>query len=145
MLRAALAALDAQGLVVEAASPVLASAPLGPSLRRYANGVAVIRTSLDPPALLQCLKAIERAFGRRTGGQRWSARVLDLDIVLWDGGCWRSAGLAIPHPAFRERTFVLAPALAVAADWTDPRNRLSLRHLHARLTRPRPGGARRTA
>lgn len=114
------------------------SAPIGPSLRRYANAVAVVRTALDPPDLLHCLKQIERRFGRRPGGQRWSARVLDLDIVLWDGGCWHSPGLTIPHAAFRERAFVLSPAISVAARWLDPRSGLSLRHLHARLTRPRP-------
>ena len=141
MLRAALAALAAQGLAVEAASPILASAPVGPSLRRYANGVAIIRTPLAPPELLQQLKTMERAFGRRPGGQRWTARVLDLDIVLWDGGCWRSPGLAIPHPAFRQRSFVLAPALAIAGGWIDPGSGLSLRQLHARLLCPRPAAS----
>ncbi|RYD41366.1 MAG: 2-amino-4-hydroxy-6-hydroxymethyldihydropteridine diphosphokinase, partial [Verrucomicrobiaceae bacterium] len=61
--------------------------------------------------------------------------VLDLDIVLWSGGIWVSPGLAIPHPAFRERGFVLSPAMDVAADWRDPVTGLKVRHLFARLTR----------
>ena len=88
--------------------------------------------------LLRLLKQVERDFGRRRGGQRWSARVLDLDLVLWSGGAWSSPGLTVPHIAYRDRDFVLAPALAVAADWRDPVSNLSIRHLKARLTRPRP-------
>jgi 2-amino-4-hydroxy-6-hydroxymethyldihydropteridine diphosphokinase len=122
----------------EAAAPIMASAPVGPSLRRYANSAALITTDLAPDELLDALKDIERRFGRRPRGQRWSARVLDLDLVLWSGGAWSSPGLTVPHVAFRERDFVLAPALALVPDWRDPLSNLSLRHLKARLTRPRP-------
>lgn len=138
VLTAALAALERKGVKVLAAAPVIRSAPLGPSRRRYANGAALIGTKLDPAELLDLLKAVERRFGRTRGGQRWASRVLDLDIVLWSGGAWSSPGLTVPHAAFRQRTFVLVPALAIAPDWRDPLTALSLRQLHARLTRPRP-------
>lgn len=138
VLRAAIAALAAAGVTVEAAAPIVTSAPLGPSLRRYANSAALIATDLAPDELLDLLKRIEGHFGRRAGGQRWSSRVLDLDLVLWSGGAWSSPGLTVPHAAFRARDFVLTPALAIAADWRDPVTNLSLRQLKARLTRPRP-------
>ena len=123
---------------VAGVSPVIASAPLGPSRRHYANAVVVLDTDLPPAALLVSLKRIERVFGRTQGGQRWSARVLDLDIVLWSGGIHVARDLVIPHRSFRERRFVLSPALAVAADWRDPVTGLTVAQLHARLTRPRP-------
>lgn len=138
VLRAALAAMAAAGLTVEAAAPIMRSAPIGPSLRRYANSAALIATGLPPDELLVLLKDIERSFGRRAGGQRWSARVLDLDLVLWSGGAWSSPDLTVPHAAFRERDFVLTPAVALVPDWRDPVTNLSLRQLKARLTRPRP-------
>ncbi|MEO6151638.1 MAG: 2-amino-4-hydroxy-6-hydroxymethyldihydropteridine diphosphokinase [Croceibacterium sp.] len=138
MLAAACAALDRKKLTLVAASPVIESVPVGPSQRRYANGAAVIATRLKPRALLKRLKRIERYFGRRPGGPRWAARVLDLDIVLWSGGAFAAPGLIIPHPLFRTRNFVLRPAVAIAGQWRDPLTRLSVRHLHARLTRPRP-------
>ncbi len=138
VLNAALTALAEAGLEIEAAAPVLASAPLGPSLRRYANGAALVTTPLMPDALLPALKQIERQFGRRSGGQRWTSRVLDLDLVLWSGGAWCSPGLTVPHAAFRERDFVLVPAAALMPRWRDPLTGLSLRQLKARLTRPRP-------
>ena len=119
------------------ASPIVASAPLGPSRRRYANAAALLESDLSPPELLALLKHIERGFGRRAGGRRWGARVLDLDIVLWRGGAWASPSLTIPHPAFRQRGFVLGPASAIAPRWRDPISGLSVRQLNARLTAPR--------
>ena len=138
VLRAAIGEIEHHGVTVEAVSPVLATAPLGPSRRRFANSAAVVRTQLGPEALLCRLKRIEAQFGRRGGGAPWQARVLDLDIVLWQGGCWSSPVLTIPHPQFRTRTFVLSPASQIAPTWRDPLTGLTLRHLHARLTQPRP-------
>lgn len=138
VLAEAVAALAESGTTVDAISPTLASAPLGPSRRRYANCAALITTTSSPEDLLVLLKQIERRFGRRGSGARWSARVLDLDIVLWSGGAWCSPGLMIPHPAFRIRDFVLGPGVAIAGGWRDPLSHLTLRQLRARLTRPRP-------
>jgi 2-amino-4-hydroxy-6-hydroxymethyldihydropteridine diphosphokinase len=89
---------------------------------------------MDPPAMLAALKGLERDFGRRPG-RRWGDRVLDCDIVLWSGGRWQSPGLAIPHPHFRTRGFVLAPAWEITPGWRDPGSGLTLAQLTRRLTR----------
>jgi 2-amino-4-hydroxy-6-hydroxymethyldihydropteridine diphosphokinase len=138
VLRAAFRALNRKGVKLKAASPILATTPLGPSRRRFANGAALVKTKLAPEALLAHLQAIEREFGRRRSGRRWGPRVLDLDIVLWSDGAWSSHGLTVPHPAFRTRAFVLRPAAAIAPGWRDPLSGLTVRQLFARLTRPRP-------
>lgn len=138
VLAAALAGLDDAGLKVKASSPIFRTPALGPSRRRYANAAALVKSKHDPAEVLERLKAIERRFGRRQGGRRWGARVLDLDIVLWSGGAWASPGLTVPHPAFRDRAFVLRPAVAIIPDWRDPLTGFTIRQLLARLTRPRP-------
>ncbi len=138
VLAAALAALGCAGVTVLASSTIRATPPLGPSLRCYANGAALIETPLSPDGLLDRLQQIEAAFGRRRLGQRWRARVLDLDIILAEIGAWSSPGLIIPHPAFRQRRFVTAPILEIAPDWRDPISNFTIRQVHARLTRPRP-------
>jgi 2-amino-4-hydroxy-6-hydroxymethyldihydropteridine diphosphokinase len=132
-VRAAIAALD--GVVMT--SDVMETAPLGPALRRFANAAVAVESDVSPPDMLDELKRIEAAFGRRRG-QRWSDRVIDLDIVLWSGGAWSSAGLTVPHLAFRDRAFVLGPMLQIAPDWRDPVTGLTVRHLAARLTRRPP-------
>ncbi|MCZ8134954.1 MAG: 2-amino-4-hydroxy-6-hydroxymethyldihydropteridine diphosphokinase [Porphyrobacter sp.] len=133
---AAMEELAAFGTVL-ARSPVLATPAMGAAQRRFANAALVLESELAPPALLAALKRTEREFGRRRG-QRWGDRVLDCDIILWSGGRWASAGLAIPHPEYRRRAFVLAPARAIAPHWRDPASGLRIAQAHARLTRPRP-------
>ena len=127
----------AERFALAARSAIVDTAPLGPSNRRYANAAALVETALAPGDMLAALQVIERGFGRRRRGRRWGARVLDLDLVLWSGGSHFAPGLAIPHPAFRERAFVLAPAAAIAPGWRDPATGLTVRQTHARLTRPR--------
>ena len=133
---AAMEELAAFGTVT-ARSQVIAAPAMGAAQRRFANAALVLESELAPPALLAALKRTEREFGRRRG-QRWGDRVLDCDIILWSGGRWASAGLAIPHPEYRRRAFVSAPARAIAADWRDPASGLTIAQAHARLTRPRP-------
>lgn len=138
ILRAAVAELADRGVTVEAVSPPQRSRPLGPSLREYANGAALVETALEPPQLLDLLQDVERDFGRKRQGQRWRARTLDLDIVLWSGGCWTDHRLVVPHAEFRKRDFVVRPAAAIAPRWRDPLTGLTLKHLRARLTRRAP-------
>lgn len=137
ILDAAIDALAQNGLDVLARSPTITSRPLGPSQRNFANAAAVVETPLDPIELLNLLQSIEREFGRPAPqqriGQRWRARMLDLDIVLWSGGMWQSPRLTIPHAAMTQRDFVLGPASSIAGEWREPVTGLSLRQLNARL------------
>lgn len=119
-----------------ARSQILISAPLGPSLRRYANAAVLIKSPLLPPALLAQLKEMERAFGRRRG-RRWGERVLDLDLLLWSGGAWHERTLTIPHARLVERRFALDPLQQIAPSWRISGIR-TVRQQAARLTRPRP-------
>lgn len=123
------------GLV--AVSGTIDSAPIGPSIRRFANAVALVESDETPPLLLARLKAIERALGRRRG-QRWGARPIDLDIILWSGGIWSGPGLGIPHAAFRTRAFVLRPLAGIAPDWRDPVTGRTIRQLSQMVDRRAP-------
>lgn len=138
ILLTALQALEDFGVEVLAMSPIIDSAPVGPSMRRYANAAAVIRCDLAPEELLNLLKGLEHAFDRKQFGQRWRSRTLDLDIVLWGGGSFKTPGLTIPHKLFSQRPFVLSPAVAIAPNWRDPSSGLLLKQLLVRLTDTRP-------
>ncbi|HWU03936.1 MAG TPA: 2-amino-4-hydroxy-6-hydroxymethyldihydropteridine diphosphokinase [Novosphingobium sp.] len=134
VLGAGVAAMAAQGITIERVASVIRSAPVGPSWRCYANGAALVRSAMAPNALLRVLKRIEADLGRRRG-RRWGSRVIDLDIVLWQGGIWASPGLSVPHVAYGARAFVLGPVAAIVPLWRDPRTGISIRQQFARLTR----------
>lgn len=75
----------------------------------YINAVAHLRTTLGPHELLAQLQALEQAQGRQRGPLRWSARTLDLDLLLYGDVQLRTAALTLPHPRLHERAFVLYP------------------------------------
>lgn len=86
----------------------------------FVNGVAAVRTRLDPHDLLAVLHGVEAAFGRRRG-IRFAARSLDLDLLaVGDRVIDRPGGLQLPHPRLHERAFVLIPLVEVAPEWRHP-------------------------
>lgn len=140
ILEQAFAALEMEDVSVFAVSRILTSRPIGPSQRQFANAAAILLSPIAPDDLLVRLKTLEAHFGRRAVGQKWRARVLDLDIILWSGGIWSSDSppLAIPHPLLQSRAFVLQPASEIAPDWRDPVSGLRIRQLFSQLIRPKP-------
>jgi 2-amino-4-hydroxy-6-hydroxymethyldihydropteridine diphosphokinase len=118
-LAAALAALGAAGVAIERRSPWYRSAPLPAGDQPwYVNAVAVARTGLGPAALLALLHRVEASFGR-TRHRRNEARVLDLDLLDYDG-LVRDDPPVLPHPRLHERAFVLLPLRDVAPEWRHP-------------------------
>ncbi|NLG84882.1 MAG: 2-amino-4-hydroxy-6-hydroxymethyldihydropteridine diphosphokinase [Firmicutes bacterium] len=105
---------------IQRASRVYESEPVG--LRQqplFLNQVVQGETVLRPGALLGKLKEIERQMGRLPG-PRYGPRPIDLDIILFDDWVIGSAELVVPHPRFRERSFVLAPLAEIAPELRDP-------------------------
>ncbi len=86
---------------------------------RYLNMVLQARTSLDPQALLECLKTVERNMGRAPS-LRWGPRPIDLDILLFGDLLVESPDLHIPHARLHERPFVLRPLAELAPDLIPP-------------------------
>jgi len=96
-------------------SSIYGSKPMGPQDQPdYINAVAQIETTLSPLELLDKLQAIELAFGReRIKGNRWGARIIDLDILLIDDLVIDSERLTVPHYGMQEREFVLLPLVEI--------------------------------
>ena len=136
VVEAAIARLDEEFGLFDA-SPIILNAAHGGAGRDFANAVALVESELEPPDMLTHLKAIERVFGRRRG-RRWGPRVLDLDIILWSGGRFRSRRLTVPHPELTRRSFVLQPLATTAPAWRV--GALTVRHLAERLARRAPRG-----
>jgi len=132
-LARALARLGATpGVRVLAISPSYVSAPLSSIAQPdYVNAVALVATTLSPPALLARLQAIERRQKRRRDATtpRNAPRTLDLDLLLYGARRMRSPQLTLPHPRMHERAFVLRPLTDVMPTVNIPGRGLARRHL----------------
>ena len=93
----------------------------------YVNVVASYRTKLQPRDLLAYMHEVEHSFGR-VRSERWGARCLDLDLLLYDNLVLsaESDGLTLPHPQMLERSFVVWPLLEIAPSLRLPNGELLL-------------------
>jgi 2-amino-4-hydroxy-6-hydroxymethyldihydropteridine diphosphokinase len=101
-------------------SSVYESQPHGDSKEWYINGVIEIETELKPELLLGKFKNIERAMGRKKVRKKWGARIIDIDILLYDSLVMNKKTLKIPHPEMHQRKFVLIPLSELAPQVIHP-------------------------
>jgi 2-amino-4-hydroxy-6-hydroxymethyldihydropteridine diphosphokinase len=93
------------------------SRPFGPVAQPdFVNAVAAILTQLDPRALLNELRAIEKAMGRPQRHEHWGPRIIDLDLLAQGNERREDPELTLPHPGIVERNFVLYPLAEIAPD-----------------------------
>ena len=96
-------------------SSLYLSKPMGPQDQDdYINAVLCLETSLSAIELLDALQTIENEFGRVRKENRWGARILDLDIILFGNQVINSERLVIPHYGMTEREFVLIPLAEIS-------------------------------
>ena len=112
-LRGARDALARKRVEVLASSSVYETAPQGEVTDQpdFLNACLRIRTDLDPEALLDACKEVERELGRAHGGVRHGPRPIDVDVLLLDDLEHRSERLTLPHAEVGTRRFVLEPLL----------------------------------
>ena len=101
-------------------SSLYESEPIGDAKEWYVNGAIEIETKFKPEMLLKKFKNIERAMGRKKIKKRWGARIIDLDILLYDAAIVKKKSLRIPHPEMPSRKFVLLPLSEIAPQVIHP-------------------------
>lgn len=98
------------GTTVEKISSIYVTEPfLAPDEQDdHLNCCVKIKTELTPEALLGCCLGIEAAMGKvRT--YKNAARIIDIDLLLYEGVTLNTKYLALPHPGIKERAFVMVP------------------------------------
>ncbi len=101
-------------------SPVYRTPAVGFDGPDFLNAAAALQTDLDPFALNDWLHALEDAQGRTRGGERFSSRTLDIDIVFYDDLVLKGPGnLELPRPELRQ-AFVLKPLADIAPGYRVP-------------------------
>jgi len=92
-----------------ALSPLYETAPVGLlDQPPFLNGAAAIETAFPPKTVLKQLLSIEKEIGR-TRTIRWGPRTIDLDLLFYENEILETENLTLPHPRWRERTFVIIP------------------------------------
>ena len=85
----------------------------------FVNAVIEVETALNPYDLLDLCSKIEQKMGRKRT-IKWGPRVIDMDILLYEGVNISEERLTIPHPRMMERAFVLVPLAEIAPDLVLP-------------------------
>lgn len=112
-LQAAVEGLSAIGVRALACSSTYDTDPVGELLEQpsFLNACVQVESELEPLALLDAVKELERELGRRDGGVRHGPRAIDIDILLLGELELRHERMSLPHEQLLLRRFVLIPAL----------------------------------
>jgi 2-amino-4-hydroxy-6-hydroxymethyldihydropteridine diphosphokinase len=122
-LQGAVDRLPPKGVEVLAASSTYDTDPVGLVLDQpaFLNACVRIATDLEPEALLDACKAVERELGRDLeGGIRHGPRPIDVDLLLLGDAAYRSERLSLPHEQVTARRFVLIPLLELDFELRTP-------------------------
>jgi 2-amino-4-hydroxy-6-hydroxymethyldihydropteridine diphosphokinase len=142
-MQRAVDALPAAGVRVLASSSTYDTDPVGelPDQPSFLNACLLVETELEPLELLDEVKRLERALGRRDGGARHGPRPIDIDILLLGEEELTNERIALPHAELLHRRFVLIPALELEFELSTPAGE---RLADALLALPLSEGVRRS-
>lgn len=90
------------------------------SENHFLNMVIQIKTGLKPVDLLKQLLKIEMIMGRVRSAEKYSSRIIDIDILLYENEIIDKPYLKVPHPMMSERKFVLVPLCEIAPEMIHP-------------------------
>lgn len=110
-------------------SPIYETPPWGYTDQpKFLNQVVKAETNLSPDSLLIYLKGIESTIGRQETF-RYGPRLIDLDLLFYNGEVIESPPLTVPHPQIAKRAFVLIPLADLAPEFVHPTLRLTVADL----------------
>ncbi|HSC75839.1 MAG TPA: 2-amino-4-hydroxy-6-hydroxymethyldihydropteridine diphosphokinase [Pseudomonadales bacterium] len=101
-------------------SSVYESEAVGFSGDHFFNLVAGFDTAMSVGELSACLREIEHDNGRNRGQERFSARTLDIDILMYDQCADTVDGITLPRAEILENAFVLLPLAEIAPTGVHP-------------------------
>ncbi|MBA01685.1 MAG: 2-amino-4-hydroxy-6-hydroxymethyldihydropteridine diphosphokinase [Chloroflexi bacterium] len=86
----------------------------------FLNSVVSGMSDLSASELLIVVKEIEKMMGRDMLAERWTERIIDIDILFIGDQTITSDELTVPHSLIEERAFVLVPLCDIAGHLVNP-------------------------
>ncbi len=146
-VRRALELLAARGVGIRVTSAMIETEPVGgpPGQPVFVNAAAMAETDLSPREMLEAIREVEKSLGRKRPDERWAARPIDVDILLYGDRIIDAPDLTVPHPRIAERGFVLEPLAEIAPGLAVPGTGRTVAELWAAFNAPdrRPRGGRK--
>ena len=109
---------------VVAVSSFYKTAPWGyQSVHTFCNAAIAVDTDLSPEEVLFTVQEIERELGSKKHRERdgsYVDRLIDIDLLDYDGLVLDTRSLVLPHPYMHKRTFVMTPLAEIAPQWVHP-------------------------
>lgn len=96
----------------------------------FYNQALKVSTMLNPVEVLKKVLWIESEFFNRIREQKWAARIIDIDVLLYDDLILETENLVIPHPYLHQRNFVLIPLMEVAGELEHPKLKQTIEDLY---------------
>ena len=114
-IKAAINALNlVPGVRVEKVSRIFETKPWGyEAQHNFTNSCARLSVDISPEALLGVCLGIEAGMGR-IREFRNGPRIIDIDLIIYEGEERNTSELTLPHPGMKDRDFVLVPLSEVA-------------------------------
>ncbi len=109
-----------EGVSIKKVSSFIETAPLGGVAKNnFINCAVVAQCFLSARELLGDIHEIESSLGRQRL-RRWDDRTADIDIIFFGDEIIAEEGLAVPHPHYAERDFVIQPLKEICPEWICP-------------------------
>ncbi len=110
-------------------SPVYQTAAVGFDGDDFLNLVAAFATGQDVHTVVESLKAIEELMGRDRHQPKFSARLIDLDLLTYDDLVLEEGAVEVPRGEILHYAFVLKPLSDIFGDQLHPELNKTYREL----------------
>lgn len=125
--------LGKSGITILNISKLYLTKPVGgPPQEDFLNGVIKAETAFDPLKCLRLFKDIEKEMGRKPAPKD-HPRVIDLDLLCYDGMIYGTKDLVLPHPSMHKREFVLRGFMEIDPGYIHPVTGKTVKELYSLL------------